>query len=122
MHWSRFSQEEINGKFVAPLLTSLASFDHDDLNDVSKSTDKITQLIVDCSLPLVTSTANRKRHGKRTTYAKLPDDVKTARFSSKNAVALIHRNTMNSSYCSKRSRMIVIVQSVGTIENFYANF
>ena len=26
VHWSRFSQEEINEKFVAPLLTSLASF------------------------------------------------------------------------------------------------
>ena len=72
-------------EFVAPLLTSLASFDHDDLNDVSKSTDKITQLIVDCSLPLVTPRANRKRHGKQTTYAKLPVNVKTARFSSKNA-------------------------------------
>ena len=31
VHWSRFSQEEINGKFVAPLLTSLASVDHSDL-------------------------------------------------------------------------------------------
>ena len=41
VHWSRFSQEEINGKFVAPLLTSLASVDHDDLNDVSRSTDKL---------------------------------------------------------------------------------
>ena len=46
VHWSRFSQEEINGKFVAPLLTSSASFDHDDLNDVSKSIDKMTRLIV----------------------------------------------------------------------------
>ena len=52
--WSRFSQEEINGKFVAPLLTGLASVDHGDLNDVSRSTDKITKLTVDCSLPLVT--------------------------------------------------------------------
>ena len=52
--WSRFSQKEINEKFVAPLLTSLASFDHYDLNDVSKSTDKITKQTVDCSFPLVT--------------------------------------------------------------------
>ena len=55
VHRSRFSQEEINGKFVAPLLTSLACVDHGDLNDVSKSTDKITKLAVDCSVPLVTS-------------------------------------------------------------------
>ena len=85
MHWSRFSQEEINGKFVTPQLTSLASFDHDDLNDVSKFNDKITELIVDCSLPLVTPRVNRKRHGKRAIYAKLPDDVMAARFCSKNA-------------------------------------
>ena len=85
MHWSRFSQEEINGKFVAPLLTSLASVDHGDLNDVSRSTDKITKLIVDCSLPLVTPRVNRRRHGKRAIYAKLPDNVKAARFCYKNA-------------------------------------
>ena len=85
MHWSRFSQEEIKEKFVAPLLTSLASFDHDDSNDVSKSTDKVTKLIVDRSLQLVTHRANRRRHGKRATYAKLPDDVKVPRFCSKNA-------------------------------------
>ena len=80
--WSRFSQEKINEKFVPTLPTSLASFDRDDLNDVSKSTDKITKQIVDCSLPLVTPKVNRRRHDRR---AKLPDDVKAARFCSKNA-------------------------------------
>ena len=62
VHWSRFSQEEINGKFVAPLLTSLASVDHGDLKDVSRSIDKITKLIVDCSLPIVTPRVNRRHH------------------------------------------------------------
>ena len=85
VYWPRFSQEEINEKFVAPLLTSLASVDHGDLNDISRSTDKITKLIVDCSLPLVTPRVNRRRDGKRAIYTKLPDDVKTARFCSKNA-------------------------------------
>ena len=75
VHWSRSSQEQINEKFVAPLLTSLFSFDHDDSNDVSKSTDNIEKVIVDCSLPLVTHRANRRRHGKRMMYAKLPNDV-----------------------------------------------
>ena len=73
------------GIFVAPLLISLASFDHNDLNDVLKSTDKITKLIVDCSLPLVTPGVNHKRHGKQAIYAKLPGDIKAARFCSKNA-------------------------------------
>ena len=85
MYCCRFSLEEINGKFVAPLLTSLAIVDLDDLNDVSRSTDKITKLIVDCSLPFVTPRVNRRRHGKRAIYAKLLDDVKAARFCSKNA-------------------------------------
>ena len=85
VYWSRFSQEEIIEKFVAPLLTSLASVNHGDLNDVSRSTDKITKLIVDYSLPLVTPRVNRRCHGKWAIYAKLPDDVKAARFCSKNA-------------------------------------
>ena len=63
MYWSSFSLEEINRKFVAPLLTSLASVDLGDLNDVSRSTDKIIKLIVDCSLPLVTPRVNHRRHG-----------------------------------------------------------
>ena len=63
---------------MAPLLTSLANFDHDGLNDVSKSTDKITKLIVNCSLSLVPPGINHKCHGKQALYAKLPDDVKDA--------------------------------------------
>ena len=104
MHWSRFLQEE----FVAPLLTSLASVDHGDLNDVSRSTDKITRLTVDCSLPLVTSRANRRCHGKRAMYTKLPDDVKAARFCSKNAFDSWKRDDFSNSggvhdnYRSKR--------------------
>ena len=104
MHWSRFLQEE----FVAPLLTSLASVDHGDLNDVSRSTDKITRLTVDCSLPLVTSRLNRRCHGKRAMYTKLPDDVKAARFCSKNAFDSWKRDEFSNSggvhdnYRSKR--------------------
>ena len=111
VHWSRFSQEEINEKVVVPLLTSLASFDHDDSIDVSKSTDKITKLIVDCSLPLVTHRVNPRRHGKRAIYAKLPDDVKAARFCSKNAFDLWKRDEFSNSGA-------IIARSVGTIGNF----
>ena len=107
--WSRFSQKEINGKFVAPLLTSLASVDHGDSNDVSRSTGKITKLIVDCSFPLVKPPrVNRRRHGKRAIYAKLPDDVKAARFCSKNAFDSWKRDEFSNSgavhdnYRSKR--------------------
>ena len=114
VHWSRFSQEEINEKFVAPLLTSLASFDNDDLNDVSKSTDKITKLIEHCSLSLVTHRVKSRRHSKRTIYAKLPDDVKAAHFVPK--MLLIHGNAMN--FPIRVLSMITITRSVGTIGNF----
>ena len=106
--WSRFSQEEINGEFVAPLLISLASVDHGDLNDVSRSIDKITKLNVACSLPLVTPRVNHRRLGKRAIYAKLPDDVKAARFCSKNAFDSWKRDEFSSlgavhdNYRSKR--------------------
>ena len=104
-------------KFVAPLLTRLASFNHDDLNYVSKFTVKITKLIVDCSLPLVIPRVNRKRHGKRVIYAKLPDGVKAARFCSKNAFDAW--NVM--SFPIRVLSMLIIARSVGTIGNFYAN-
>ena len=97
VHCSRFSQEEINKKFVAPLQTSLASFHHGDLNDVSKSTDKITNLIVDCSFQLVTPRVNRKRHGKWAIYAKLQDDVNPARFCSINAFETWKRHEFSNS-------------------------
>ena len=63
---------------------------------------------MDCSLPLVTHRVNRKRHGKLAIYAKLPDDVKTARFGSKNAFDPWKRNEFSTSgafhdnYRSKR--------------------
>ena len=119
MHWSRFSQEEINEKFVAPLLTSLASFDHDDLNDVSKSNDKITKPILDCSLPLVTPRVDLKCHGKRVIHAKLPDDVKTARFCSKNAFESWNHGIATNFPVRVLS---MIARSIGTIGNFYTNF
>ena len=107
VYWFRFSQE-INEKFVAPLLTSLASVNHGDLNDVSRSTDNITNVIVDCSLPLVTPRVNRRRLGKWAIYAKLPDDVKAARFCSKNAFdswkhdELSNSGAVHDNYRSKR--------------------
>ena len=108
VYWSRFSLEEINGKVVAPLLTSLASVDIGDLNDVTRSTDKITNLNVDCSLRLITPMVNHRRHGKRAIYATLPDDVKAARFCSKNAFDSWKRDQFSNSsavhdnYRSKR--------------------
>ena len=53
VHWSRFSHEEINEKFVAPLLTSLASFDHDDLNDVATRKNFINKHKTIRHLPIV---------------------------------------------------------------------
>ena len=52
---------------------------------------------MDCSLPLVTHRVNPRRHGKQAIYAKLPDDVKAARFCSKNAFDLWKRDEFSSS-------------------------
>ena len=63
---------------------------------------------MDCSLPLVTPRVNRRRHGKQAIYAKLPDDVKAARFCSKNAFDSWKRDEFSNSgavhdnYRSKR--------------------
>ena len=116
VHYSRFPPKERNEKFVVPLFTNLASSHHNDLNEVSKFTNKITKLFGDCSLPLVTPRVNHKRHGKRAIYAKLPDDVKAPRFWSNNAFESWKCNEVSNSgavydsYCSKR------------IENFHGNF
>ena len=118
MHWSRFSQEEINEKFVAPLLTSLASFDHDDSNDVSKSTDKITKLIVDCSLPLVHigPIADVMANGRYMLNCRMMSRLLV--FVPK--MLLIYGNAMN--FPTRVLSMIIIARRVGTIGKFYANF
>ena len=73
---------------------------------------------MNCSLPLVTPRVNRRRHGKRAIYAKLPDDVKAARFSSKNAFDSWKRDEFSNSGAVHD----IIARSVGTTGNFYANF
>ena len=107
VYWYRFSQEEISEKFVAPLLTSLA-----------RSTDKISKLIVDCSLPLVTPRVNRRRHGKQAIYTKLQMMSRLLVFVPK--MLLIHGNVMN--FPIRVLSMIIIARSVGTTGNIYANF
>ena len=119
VHWSKFSQEEINVKFVAPLLTSLASFDHNDLNDVSKSTGKITKLTVDCSFLLVTPLrlfVNGMANGRYMLNCQMMSRLLV--FVPK--MLLIHGNAMN--FPIRVLSMIIIARSVGTIGNFYANF
>ena len=118
VHWSRFSQEEINGKFVALFLTSLASVDHGDLNDVSRSTDKITKPMVDCSLPLVTPRVNRRRHGNGRYMLNCQMMSRLLVFVPK--MLLIHGNAMN--FPIQVLSMIIIARSVGTVGDFYANF
>ena len=63
---------------------------------------------MDCSLLLVKPRVNCRRHGKRAIYAKLPDDVKAARFCFKNAFDSWKRDEFSNSgavhdnYRSKR--------------------
>ena len=85
--WTKFPHEEIHEKYVNPLLSDLEYFKLDFCDSVSM-TENLTSLIVhhSCSLKaptqpksVITDSNNRK------VYARLPDNVKSARIRSKSA-------------------------------------
>ena len=85
--WTKFSHEEIHEKYVNPLLSDLEFFELDFCDSVSV-TENLTSLIVHHSYSLrapkqpksdITDSNNRK------VYARLPDNVKSARIRSKSA-------------------------------------
>ena len=77
--WSKFSLEDINSKYVTPLLFDLEKGDIDP-TDSEKAVEKISKLLIECSAPLTVSHGKTiKKKNKRNVYVRLPDDVKTAR-------------------------------------------
>ena len=86
IQWSKFSSEKIHEKYVIPLLSDLSEVDVCDLIDSKTAADKISQLLIDNSLSLVSSVAStRKKTSKKMSYVKLPEDVKAARSMCKTA-------------------------------------
>ena len=77
--WSNLSSEKIHEKFVTPLLADLSLFDMGELNDSKIAAEKISQLLVDHWLSLVSpSPPKRNKSSKVVIYVKLPGDLKTA--------------------------------------------
>ena len=70
IQWSKFSSENIHEKYVIPLLSDLSEVDMCDLIVSKTATDKLTQMLIDNSLLLVSSVpSTRKRPLRR--YAML---------------------------------------------------
>ena len=85
--WSKFSHEEIHEKYVNRLLSDLEYFEQDFCDSVSV-TENLTSLIVhhSCSLKAPTQPKSVITDGNnRKVYARLPDNVKSARILSKSA-------------------------------------
>ena len=75
-----FPLEKLHEKFVIPLLSDLSEVDICDLIVSRPATDKLSQMLIDNSLSLVSSVlSTRKKTSKKISSVKLPDDVKAAR-------------------------------------------
>ena len=79
IHWSNFSHETINVKYVTPLLVDLTDFDMSESNDTATVTKTITNLLLKHSYSPFSPGSNRNRKRKHGVYVRLPDDVKVAR-------------------------------------------
>ena len=82
IQWSKFSSEKIHEKYVIPLLSDLSEVDMCDLMVSKTAADKLSQMLIDNSLSLVSSVPSTR---KKISYVKLPDDVKAARSMRKTA-------------------------------------
>ena len=108
IHWSNFSHETINVKYVTPLLVDLTDFGMSESNDTETVTTTITNLLSKHSYSLSSPCSNRNRKRKHGVYVRLPDDVKVSRSQCKIAFDFWKQNqfSVNSivrdNYRSKR--------------------
>ena len=65
IQWSKFSSEKIHEKYVVPLLSDLSEVDMYDLIDSKTVADKMSQLLIDNSLSLVSSVPSTRRRPVR---------------------------------------------------------
>ena len=77
VHWTKFTKDEINENYTAPLLTNLLNIDLDLLNGTENDVKTISNLILTNSKLLAASVYHEKN--KKKNYVSLPVDVKTAR-------------------------------------------
>ena len=77
IHWSKFPSETINRMCKSPLLLDLEKISMSSFTDSATAVDKITDLLIGHSLPLVDIRLKPcKKKNKRAIYVKLPADVK----------------------------------------------
>ena len=81
IQWSKFSSEDIDEKYVMPLLSDLSEVDMCDLIDSKPAADKNDHscLLIILYRLFLLSHRPEKKTSKKISYVKLPDDVKAAR-------------------------------------------
>ena len=77
VHWTKFTKDEINENYTAPLLTNLLNINLDLLNGTENDVNTISNLILTNSKSLAASVYHKKN--KKKNYVSLPVDVKSAR-------------------------------------------
>ena len=78
-HWSNFSSETINRVYKSPLLLDLEKISMSSFSDSAAAVDKIKDLLIGHSLPLVdTHLKPCMKKNKHAIYVKLPADIKVA--------------------------------------------
>ena len=77
VHWTKFTKDEINENYTAPLLTNLLNINLDLLNGTENDVHIISNLILTNSKSLAASVYHKKN--KKKNYVSLPVDVKSAR-------------------------------------------
>ena len=86
IHWSKFSSEKIHEKYLIPLLSDVSGVDMNHLIDSKIAADKLSQMLIDKSLLLVSSVpSTQKKTSMKISYVELRDDVKAARSMCKTA-------------------------------------
>ena len=77
VHWTKFTKDDINENYTAPLLTNLLNIDLDLLNGTENDVNTISNLILTNSKSLAAPVYHKKN--KKKNYVSLPVDVKSAR-------------------------------------------
>ena len=70
VHWTKFTKDEINENYTAPLLTNLLNIDLDLLNGTENDVNTISNLILTNSKSLAASVYHKKN--KKKNYVSLP--------------------------------------------------
>ena len=85
VHWTKFTKDEINENYTAPLLTNLLNINLVLLNGTENDVNTISNLILTNSKSLAASVYHKKN--KKKNYVSLPVDVKSARKQCKATLA-----------------------------------